>query len=67
LPSSCYESALSLEQNREYFEKDGIFPKGFIDNTIAKLKLYDDEFLSEKIYGNSDAIKQLVENYLHCM
>jgi len=67
LPASCYESALSLEKYRDYFEKDGIFPPKFINNTIKKLKEFNDEHMSEEIYGNSDAIRKLVEDYLHCM
>ena len=67
LPESCWESAISLEENRQYFEKYGIFPAGQIDNVIASLKSYDDEHMSESLYGNSDAIMDLVERYLHCM
>ncbi len=67
LPESCYESALSLEKYREYFEKDGVFPKGQIDNVISKLKSFNDMNMSEELYGNSDAIKDIVEEYLDCM
>ena len=67
LPASCYASTVSLEAFRKYFEKDNIFPAKFIDNSIAKLKAFNDEHMSEEIYGNSDAIRQLVEDYLHCM
>lgn len=67
LPESCYESALSLEKYREYFEKDGIFPKGQLDNVISTLKSFNDMNLSEDLFGNSDAIKDLVEKYLDCM
>jgi glutamine synthetase len=67
LPESCYESAISLEKYRKYFEKDGIFPAGQLDNVIKTLKSYNDINLSEDLYGNSDAIKDLVEKYLDCM
>jgi len=67
LPESCWESANSLEKNREYFEKYGIFPAGQIDNVIKNLKSYDDHHMNESLYGNSDAIMEIVEKYLHCM
>ena len=67
LPETCWESAISLEENRKYFEKYNIFPKGQIDNVITHLKSYKDNTLSEDLYGNSDAIMDLVEKYLHCM
>jgi glutamine synthetase len=67
LPESCWESAVSLEKTRNYFEKGGIFPKGQIDNIINHLKSHNDNHLNEELYGNSDAIMELVEKYLHCM
>jgi len=67
LPESCEESADSLESYRQYFEKDGIFPKSTIDNFIRVLKSYEDKQLSEKLYGNTEAIRKLVYKYLHHM
>ncbi|MGE0077481.1 MAG: glutamine synthetase family protein [Bacteroidales bacterium] len=64
LPASCYESAEILEKKRAIFEADGIFPKGMIDSKIAKLKSYNDKGLSEKIYGKTEEIKKLVDQYL---
>ena len=66
LPVSCWESAEVLEKNRTFFEKDDIFPKGKIDNTIKALKSFNDKNLSERLFGDSDSIKKLVEDYLHC-
>ncbi len=65
LPASCYESAEILDKKRATFEADGIFPKGMIDSKIQKLKSYNDKGLSEKIYGKTEEIKQLVEQYIH--
>jgi glutamine synthetase len=67
LPGSCWESAQRLEEKREYFEKEGIFPAGTINHFIKKLRAYDDKDLSEKLYGNREEIHKLVMQYLHCM
>jgi glutamine synthetase len=51
---------------REYFEKDGVFPSGVIDNVVSKLKAFDDEGLSEKLYNKNEEISKLVRKFLHC-
>ena len=66
LPASCWESAESLVSQREYFEKDGVFPAGVIDNVVSKLKAFDDKGLSEKLYNKNEEISRLVRQYLHC-
>ena len=66
LPTSCYESAKALKKDREFYERDGIFPAGTIDRFIEKLKAFDDEDLSEKLFGNKKEINDLVEKYIHC-
>ncbi|KAF5031893.1 Glutamine synthetase, catalytic domain [anaerobic digester metagenome] len=65
LPASCVESAEALEAKRAIFEENGIFPAGMIDSRIATLKAFDDRGLSERLYGNNDAIRELVEEFLH--
>lgn len=65
LPASCYESAEVLEQKRNVFEADGIFPKGLIDARINGLKSFNDKGLSERIFGKTEEIIKLVEQYLH--
>jgi glutamine synthetase len=67
LPTSCYESAESLNKKRDYFEKNGIFPAGTIDRFIRQLKAFNDKNLSEKLYGRNDEIWKIVEMYMHCM
>ena len=67
LPASCSQSADCLEKDRKFYEQNGIFPAGTIDNFIKKLKNYQDENLSEKLFGNEAEIKKLVDFYLHCM
>ena len=66
LPASCWESAECLLTQRAYFEKDGVFPSGVIDNVISKLKAFDDKGLSERLYNRNDEISKLVRQYLHC-
>ena len=66
LPTSCYASALRLEKKRETFEANGIFPERVINHTIEKLKKFDDENLSERLYGKNEAIRELVLEYIHC-
>ncbi len=66
LPQSCCESADTLIDKREYFEKNGIFPAGTIDQVANKLKSYKDKDLSERLYGKEEELKELVLKYLHC-
>ena len=67
LPQSCFESAESLKKNRDFFEKDGVFPVGTIDTFIKHLKSYNDKNLSEELFGKKDKIKELVDKYIHYM
>lgn len=67
LPTSCYDSALKLLEMRSIFEEDGVFPTGTIDAVAAKLQAYADKGLSDKLLGNHDEIKKLVDKYLYTM
>ncbi|HBS88651.1 MAG: glutamine synthetase [Bacteroidetes bacterium GWF2_38_335] len=67
LPASCSESADSLLEKRAFFEKNGIFPAGYIDNLAKKLKSYNDKNMSEELFGKKEEIRKLVEKYFHCM
>lgn len=66
LPASCYEAAQRLLAQREIYEKDGVFPADMIDKLAAQLKSYDDQGLSEKLYGNEQELKKLVSRFIHC-
>jgi glutamine synthetase len=66
LPSSCWESADCLLKQRDYFEKDGVFPGIVIDNVVARLKEFDDKGLSERLYNQKEEIGKLVRQFLHC-
>ncbi len=67
LPASCWESAESLKKLRSYFEKDNIFTSAVIDFTIQKLRSYNDQGLSETLYGKEEEINKLVKRYIHVM
>ncbi len=66
LPASCWESAESLEKNRAVFEARGVFTPQLIDGMVKRLKSYDDQNLSERLYGKEEEIKKLVDEYLYC-
>jgi glutamine synthetase len=65
LPVSCWESADALLAKRAIFEENGIFPAGMIDSRVAALKAFEDKGLSEKLYGDKDATKELVDRFVH--
>lgn len=67
LPASCSESADELERERIFFETNNIFPPGTIDRILKSLRSYDDKNLSERIFGNNEAIKGLVNKFAHNM
>jgi len=67
LPASCYESATYLEKEADFYAREGVFPSGTIDNFIKKLKAFDDEKLSERLFNKSEEVKKLVDQYIHCM
>jgi glutamine synthetase len=66
LPASCSESADLLLRDRARYEQDGVFPAGLLDALAKGLKGYDDLNMSERIFGNADSLKQLVNRHLHC-
>ncbi len=67
LPTSCFQSANALEKQREVYESGGVFPAGSIDAIAGKLKGFNDEHLSEELFGNHEKIRELVNKYLHWM
>lgn len=66
LPSSCHEAAEMLLMDRGYYEKYDIFPASMIDKIAEDLKAYNDHNLSEKLFGNADALTNLVHKFIHC-
>jgi glutamine synthetase len=66
LPASCWEAAERLLKDRHFYEKYGVFPPGMIEKLAADLKAYNDKDMSEKLFGNADALKELVHRFIHC-
>ncbi len=66
LPSSCSESADLLKKQRDFYERDGVFPPAIIDYIINELKNYKDSNLSERLFGKADNLQALVQEFLHC-
>jgi len=66
LPASCWDAADALIKDRTYYEKYGVFPTKMIDKLAKDLKQHDDKNLSEKLFGNADALKELVQQFIHC-
>jgi glutamine synthetase len=66
LPASCFESAECLLRDRARYEDGGVFPAGLIEAIAGGLKAFDDLNMSEKIFGNADSLKNLVNRHLHC-
>jgi len=67
LPASCADSATFLKEEAEFYTRDGVFPSGTIGHFINKLKAFDDQSLSERLYNKPEEVKKLVDQYIHCM
>ena len=66
LPTSCWESAENLLEDRKIYERDAVFPPVVIDGLVETLRSYNDKDFSERLYGKGDEIRELVKEYLHC-
>ncbi len=66
LPASCYEAAEILLKERHIYEKNGVFPIEMIDKLVKDLMAHKDKDLSEKLFGNADALKAVVNQFIHC-
>jgi glutamine synthetase len=65
LPTSCWESAEALEQQKPIYLKYGIFSEGMINWIISYLKSFEDKNLRRDIGNNKEEIMKLVEQYFH--
>ncbi len=66
LPSSCWESATSLEKQVEVYKKYNVFDDSILNGIIKNLKGYKDQNIRDEIHCNKEKILQLVEKFLHC-
>ncbi|MBI4722898.1 MAG: glutamine synthetase [Candidatus Stahlbacteria bacterium] len=60
LPQSCREAANKIKKERDYYEKDGIFPTELIDSIIHELKSYE-----EVLPQDEDILRHPAENIEH--
>ena len=66
LPDSCAASAACLEQQRDIYEKDGIFHPAMIDSIISRLKSFDDADLRRRLKESPDLESALVRQFYYC-
>ena len=66
LPASCYESAQVLQNNRTFYEADGVFNPALIDGVITKLRSYNDKNIRQEIKENPSKMMELVRKFYHC-
>ena len=66
LPGSCEESALRLEEQREIYERGGVFPPRLLDGLIARLRGFGDATLRQEIAGDEERTRELVATWFHC-
>ena len=66
LPESCFNCSEALLNEREVYEKNGIFTPFVLEGIAEDLRSFGDENLSEKLFGSGDQLKKLVEEHLHC-
>lgn len=59
LPASCSESADALEEQRELFEADGVFPAELVDLVLASLRDAEDD------PSDDDVREELVRRHWH--
>jgi len=65
LPRSCWETADSLEKDRQFYEADEVFPKRLIDKTIEVLKAFKDADLWKELNNAPNRFEDVVREYLH--
>jgi len=71
LPVCCVGSAAELEKQKDVYLGSGVFPPRVLDSLIKKLRSYEDDGLSEKLFTLPDeqrinAIDELVKKYINC-
>lgn len=66
LPTCCVESADLLQQQREEYEKYGVFSQTLIDGVIEELNSYKDGNLREECKNNPELLKETVKKYFYC-
>lgn len=65
LPSSCWESAQVLKQQKDIYLKYGVFTESMIDGFVKNLMSFNDKTLRADI-KNDEELMKIVNNYFHC-
>ncbi len=66
LPTSCFDSAEKLNEQREVYERHGVFPPQIIDGVIKDLKKFDDQHLRMELAGHPQNMLDLVGKFYYC-
>lgn len=66
LPTSCYQSALELENSKDLYTKDGIFTEDIINQIIKNLKDFNDDDLRTRTQNNPSLMDSIVQQYFYC-
>ena len=66
LPTSCWESAETLQQHREIYERHGVFTPHMIDELIKKLKSFNDKDIRKELDKNPNRMLEIVKQFYHC-
>jgi glutamine synthetase len=65
LPHSCREAAENLEKDRHYYEANGVFSKRLIDQTVKKLRDFQDENMSKELASKPGKIEKIIMKYIY--
>ena len=65
LPTSCFESAERLLDQRASYEADDVFPPGLIDSWAARLQGYGDHDLRTQLLEQKGLLDEMVRRYFH--
>ena len=66
LPTSCYESAIQLENQADIYTKDGVFTQNTINWMVKYLKSFNDQNLRAELGNNEEKIMEIVDKYFYC-
>jgi glutamine synthetase len=66
LPSSCWESADALQEQKAIYLKEGVFSEGMIDWISTYLKSFKDKTLRADISDDPEKIMEMVAQFYHC-
>lgn len=66
LPSSCWESALALEEQKSHYLEHNVFTEGTLNGIIQYLKGFNDQHIRDEIKDEPEKLLELVSRFFHC-